>query len=114
MPPTSSHKGRLYLYIRMILGAGLLGIAFGYYLKVIGRIDEMTAFAHFSFAVRGMIIGALFWLFEIFWVNGPRGNKLRSMRYGLRTAIKVVVYVGLIEAGFLIGEGLFTLVGGTN
>ena len=108
MVSRSSHKERIYLYIRMIIGAGLLGIGFGYYFKVIGRIDEMTGFDHFSFAVRGMIIGALFWLFEIFWVNGPRGKLLRSLNYARRMAIKVVVYVVLIEAGFLIGQALFS------
>jgi hypothetical protein len=111
MAPPSTHKERVNLYIRMILGAGLLGIAFGYYFKVIGRIGDMTTFLHFSFAVRGMIIGALFWLFEIFWVNGPRGKKLRDRSYGSRMAIKVVVYVVLIEAGFLIGEALFSAAG---
>lgn len=114
MVSTSSHKDRINLYIRMIIGAGLLGIGFGYYFKVIGRIDEMTAFLHFSFAVRGMIIGALFWLFEIFWVAGPRGQRLRSLKYAPRMTIKVVVYIVLIEAGFLIGQGLFLIAAESN
>ena len=113
MPP-STHKDRINLYLRMIIGAGLLGIGFGYYFKVIGRIDDMTAFAHFSFAVRGMIIGAFFWTFEIFWVSGPRGNKLRDLKYLPRMAIKVVVYLVLIEAGFLIGQALFSVGGEIN
>lgn len=106
MAAPTTHKERVWLYIRLTIGAGFVGIAWGYYMQAIGRL-EMDGFLVFSYTVRGMIIGAFFWYFEVFWVHGPRGAKLRALAYGPRLLLKVVVYVILIEAGFLIGYAVF-------
>ncbi|NQV55592.1 MAG: hypothetical protein HQ503_07015 [Rhodospirillales bacterium] len=106
MAVPATHKGRVWLWVRLTIGAGLMGIAIGYYLQVIGRL-EMTSFLIFSFTVRGMIIGAFFWMFQIFWVAGPKGKKLRALATGPRLTAKVVVYVVLIETGYWIGELIF-------
>lgn len=97
---------RVKLYIRLTLAAGLLGIAIGFYLNGV-REQDTSAFDIFAFAVRGILIGAAFWYFEIFWVRGPRGSRLRALPYGGRLAVKVVAYVVLIELGFLAGEAIF-------
>ena len=97
---------RVKLYIRLTLAAGLFGIAVGFYLNGM-RDADTSAFDIFAFAVRGILIGAAFWYFEIFWVRGLRGKRLRALPYGGRLAIKVVAYVVLIETAFLIGEAIF-------
>lgn len=104
MPDTP--EKRVKLYIRLTLAAGLLGIAIGFYLNGV-REQDTSAFDIFAFAVRGILIGAAFWYFEIFWVRGPRGSRLRALPYGGRLAVKVVAYVVLIELGFLAGEAIF-------
>ena len=40
-----------------------------------------------------MLIGAAFWYFEIFWVRGPRGRRMRALPYGGRLAVEVIAYV---------------------
>ena len=44
---------------------------------------------------------------ELPLTRGLRGKRLRALPYGGRLAIKVVAYVVLIEAAFLIGEAIF-------
>lgn len=99
-------KKRVNLYIRLTLAAGLFGIAVGFYLNGVRELDT-SAFDIFAFAVRGILIGAAFWYFEIFWVRGPRGKGMRALPYGGRLAVKVIAYVVLIEAAFLAGEAIF-------
>jgi len=106
MAPSRTHRERVNLYIRMTLGASLLGIAYGFILQVMGLV-KLAPFDVFSYAIRGTIIGALFWYFEIFWVHGPRGIKLRSLSYGQRLIIRVIVYFVLIQGGILIGHAIF-------
>jgi hypothetical protein len=101
-----SNATRLSLYVRMTLAAGLLGIALGYYLQIIGRID-MTGFQIFAFAVRGMIVGALIWAFELWGVVGPTGSRLASLTPPARFAARVAVYLILGELGYWIGEAIF-------
>jgi hypothetical protein len=101
-----SQRARLWLYLRMIFGAGMLGIAVGYYLQLMGRL-EMTPFLVFAAVMRGMIIGAFVWAFEIYWVLGPRGNRLAPFSPAARFTIRIVAYVILGEAGYWIGEALF-------
>lgn len=103
--PTTPEK-RVKLHVRLTLAAGLLGIAVGFYLNGVRDLDT-SAFDFFSFAVRGMLIGAAFWYFEIFWVRGPRGRRMRALPYGGRLAVKVIAYVVLIEAAFLLGQAIF-------
>ncbi|MFP6733796.1 MAG: hypothetical protein VB959_08140 [Rhodospirillales bacterium] len=103
--PTTPAK-RVKLYIRLTLAAGLFGIAVGFYLNGVRDLDT-SAFDFFAFAVRGMLIGAAFWYFEIFWVRGPRGRRMRALPYGGRLAVKVIAYVVLIEAAFLLGQAIF-------
>ena len=103
--PTTPAK-RVKLYIRLTLAAGLFGIAVGFYLNGVRDLDT-SAFDFFTFAVRGMLIGAAFWYFEIFWVRGPRGRRMRALPYGGRLAVKVIAYVVLIEAAFLLGQAIF-------
>ena len=99
-------KKRVNLYIRLTVAAGLLGIAVCFYLNGVRELDT-SAFEIFALAVRGILIGAAFWYFEIFWVRGPRGKRLRALPYGGRLAVKVIAYVVLIEAAFLLGEAIF-------
>ena len=101
-----SNKARLSLYIRMTLAAGLLGIALGYYLQVIGRL-EMDWFLVFAFAVRGMIVGAFIWAFELWGVIGPNGSRLAGLTPSTRFAARIAVYLILGEAGYWIGEAIF-------
>lgn len=97
---------RVNLFIRLSLAAGLLGIAVGFYFNSVRELDT-TAFDVFAYAVRGILIGLAFWYFELFWVRGPRGRRLRAMPYGARLAVKVIAYVVLIEAAFLLGQTIF-------
>jgi hypothetical protein len=97
---------RLPLYLRMTFGTGLLGIALGYYLQIIGRV-EMTAFLVFAFAVRGMILGALIWGFELFALNGPNGNRLNGLTPATRFLARIAIYLILGEIGFWIGQAIF-------
>ncbi len=97
---------RVNLYIRLTLAAGLFGIAVGFYLNGVCDLDT-SAFDIFAFAVRGILIGAAFWYFGIFWVRGPRGRRMRALPFGGRLAVKVVAYVVLIEVAFLLGEAIF-------
>lgn len=90
----------------MTLAAGLLGIALGYYLQIIGRVD-MTAFQVFAFAMRGMILGALIWAVELFALNGPNGNRLARLTPATRFLARIAIYLILGEAGFWIGEAVF-------
>jgi len=106
MALSANMRAKVWLYIRMSLAAGLLGIGYGYYLQVMGRI-EMVGFLHFEFAIRGIIIGALFWAFQIFIINGPKGDRLRAMANGPKILIKTIGYLIVIEIGFLIGEAIF-------
>ena len=106
MTQTDPDRTRFWLYVRLSLGAGLLGVAFGYYLQSMGR-TEMDGFGIFSYAVRGIIVGAFFWYFEIFWVRAPKGDRLRQMAYGPRLIIKIIAYVVAIEAGLLVGYVIF-------
>lgn len=99
-------RAKVGLYIRMSLGAGLLGIGYGYYLQVMGRI-EMTGYLHFEFAIRGIIIGLLFWALQIFVINGPKGDRLKALTYGPKVLIKTIFYLIVIEIGFLIGDVIF-------
>ena len=101
-----SNGTRISLYIRMTLGAGLLGIALGYYLQIIGRI-EMDGFQVFAFAVRGMIIGAFIWAFELWGVIGPNGSRLAGLTPATRFAARLAVYLILGELGYWIGEAIF-------
>ncbi len=101
-----SNRARLSLYIRMTLAAGLLGIALGYYLQLIGRI-EMTGFQVFAFAVRGIIVGALIWAFELWGVIGPKGSRLAGLTPPARFAARIAIYLILGELGFWIGEAIF-------
>ncbi|MAF46916.1 MAG: hypothetical protein CMM10_01490 [Rhodospirillaceae bacterium] len=102
----ATRRRRAWLYVRLSLAAGLLGIAVGFYVHAVNDLDT-SAFDFFSFAVRGIIIGAAFWYFEIFWVQGPRGRRLRGMSYGARLITKVIVYVLLVEAGYALGYAIF-------
>jgi hypothetical protein len=97
---------RMKLYIRLTLAAGLFGIAVGFYLNGVRDLDT-SAFDIFAFAVRGILIGAAFWYFEIFWVRGPRGKRMRELPYGGRLTVKVIAYVVLIELSFLAGQAIF-------
>ena len=106
MPDPISRSARVSLYIRMSLGAGLLGIALGYYLQAIGRV-EMDAFQVLAFAVRGMIVGALIWAFELFALIGPKDPRLSGFTAPARKAIRVIAYLILGETGHLIGEAIF-------
>jgi len=101
-----SNSARLSLYIRMTLAAGLLGIALGYYLQLIGQI-EMTGYRVFAFAVRGMIVGALIWAFELWGVIGPNGSRLAGLTPPVRFAARLAIYLILGELGFWIGEAIF-------
>lgn len=101
-----SNRARLSLYIRMILAAGLLGIALGYYLQLVGQI-EMTGYRVLAFAVRGMIIGALIWAFELWGIIGPRGNRLARLTPPARFAARLAIYLILGELGYWIGEAIF-------
>ena len=67
----------------------------------------MTPFLVFVFAVRGMIVGAPIWAFELFWVLGPDGNRLASLAPATRFGLRVVVYLILGEAGYWIGAVIF-------
>ena len=107
MPPSISTRARLKLYLRLVLGAGLIGVAFGYYRQLLGEL-EMTPFLVFAFAVRGMIIGAFIWAFELFYVMGPRGNRLARLTPGARFAVRIAVYIVLFETGYVIGAAIFT------
>jgi hypothetical protein len=106
MAMTKEMRAKVALYIRMSLGAGLLGIGYGYYLQVMGRV-EMTGFLHFEFAIRGIIIGVFFWALQIFIINGPMGDRLRAMSYGPKVTIKTIGYLVAIGIGFLIGDVIF-------
>ena len=106
MPPLIPARARFKLYVRLVIGAALLGIAFGYYLQLQGRL-EMTPFLVFAFAVRGLIIGALIWAFELFFMLGPRGSRLARTSRGLRFALRIAVYVVLFEAGYALGALIF-------
>lgn len=99
-------RAKVWLYIRMSLAAGLLGIGYGYYMQVMGQI-EMVGFLHVEFAIRGIIIGALFWALQIFVINGPKGDRLKAMAYGPKILIKTIGFLVVIEIGFLIGEVIF-------
>jgi len=100
------NRTRLSLYILLILGSGLLGIALGFHLQIMGEID-MTWFRVFAFAVRGMIVGALIWAFELFAIIGPNGSRIRNLTPGTRFAIRIVAYLILGELGYWIGEAIF-------
>ncbi len=106
MALSDDQRARLALYIRMSLAAGLLGIGYGYYLQVIGRV-EMTGYLHFEFAVRGVIVGVFFWALQIFIINGPKGARLKAMSYAPKMFFKTVAYLVAIETGFLIGDAIF-------
>ena len=97
---------RLRLYLRMVAGAAMLGIAFGYYLQLSGRL-EMSPFLVFAFAVRGLIVGALIWAFELYWVLGPDGSRLKNLASVTRFGARIVVYLILGEVGYWIGEAIF-------
>ena len=97
---------RVKLLIRLSLAAGLLGIAVGFYFNGV-RGQDTAAFDVFAFAVRGILIGLAFWYFELFWVRGPRGRRLRARPYGTRLMVKVIAYVVLIEAAFVLGQAIF-------
>lgn len=99
-------RDRLRLYFRMVVGAALLGIALGYYLQIAGRL-EMTPFLVFAFAVRGMVVGALIWAFELFWVIGPDGNRMKNLASVTRLGVRIVAYLILGETGYWIGEAIF-------
>jgi hypothetical protein len=101
-----SNSTRLSLYLRMTLAAGLLGIALGYYLQVIGHID-MDWFQVLAFAVRGMIVGAFIWAFELWGVIGPNGSRLAGLTPTTRFAARIAAYLILGEAGYWIGEAIF-------
>jgi hypothetical protein len=101
-----SNSARLSLYIRMTLAAGLLGIALGYYLQIIGRVD-MTGFQVFAFAVRGMIVGALIWGFELWGLIGPNGSRLAGLTPTTRLAARIAIYLILGELGYWLGEAIF-------
>lgn len=106
MAGPTTPRGRVWLYIRLTLASGLAAIVVGYYFQLIGRVI-MTPFEIFSFASRGIIIGLLFWWFEVFYVHGPAGHRLRELAYKPRLIVKVVAYMVLIESGFLIGFAAF-------
>ena len=99
-------RARLRLYLRMVAGAAMLGIAFGYYLQLSGRL-EMSLFLVFAFAVRGLIVGALIWAFELYWVLGPDGSGLKNLASVTRFGVRIVVYLILGEVGYWIGEAIF-------
>lgn len=106
MTHSITSRGRLRLYLRMVASAALLGIALGYYLQLAGRL-EMTPFLVFAFAVRGMVVGALIWAFELFWVLGPNGNRMRNLASVTRLGVRIVAYLILGETGYWIGEAIF-------
>ena len=99
-------RARLKLYLRMVAGAAMLGIAVGYYLQLVGRL-EMTPFLVFAFAVRGLIVGALIWAFELFWVLGPDGSRMANLASITRLGVRILAYLILGETGYWIGEAIF-------
>ncbi len=107
MPIPNTHRGRVWLWVRLTIGAGFLGIGFGYYLQIIGRL-EMTPFMIFEFTVRGMLIGFFYWAVEIFMIQGPQGKHIRKMPYGPRLLVRVVFYLIAIEIGHLIGQAIYS------
>jgi hypothetical protein len=94
------------LYVRLVIGAALVGIGYGYYRQLNGWV-EMTPFLIFQYAVRGALIGALIWAFELFFVQGPHGNRLARLPRGTIFAVRIAVYVVLFEAGYFAGAALF-------
>lgn len=100
------NKARLRLYIGLVLGSGILGVALGYYLQILGRLS-MSPYLIFAFTIRGMIVGAIVWAFELFIVLGPKGNRLAGLTPTARFAARIAVYLILGEAGFWIGEAIF-------
>lgn len=97
---------RLLQFVRMVLATALIGVAFGAFLQMLGRVTITTATAA-EFAARGAIVGAAFWAFEIFYVSAPAGGRLAAMSFGRRVAVKIITYIVLIEAGLLIGQVIF-------
>ena len=106
MDPARERRQRLYRYFRLVAASCLIGIAFGFYLELLGRIG-MTGFRTFEFAVRGGIVGALFWSFEIFALSGARRQRFQALGYGARLAARIAAYAILIEAGLFIGQVVF-------
>jgi hypothetical protein len=106
MTLSDEQRARVWLYIRMSLAAGLLGIGYGYYMQVMGRI-EMIGFLHFEFAVRGIIVGMFFWALQIFVLNGPKARRLNAMSYGPKVFFKTVAFLLVIGIGVLIGDAIF-------
>jgi hypothetical protein len=106
MALSEEQRAKVTLFIRMSLGAGLLGIGYGYYMQVMGRL-EMVGWLHFEFAIRGIVIGLFFWGFHIFIISGSMGERLRAMGYGPKVFFKTVAYLVVIETGFVIGDLIF-------
>lgn len=99
-------RQRLYRYLRLIAASCLIAIGFGYYLELLGTID-MTPFRIFEFAVRGSIVGAIFWGFELFLLSGRARHRFDALSYPARLTIRIVGYAALIEIGLFVGQVLF-------
>lgn len=99
-------RARFTLFVRLVVGAALVGIGFGYWLQAKGAL-EMTPFAIFEYAARGAIIGVLVWGFELFVVQGPHGARFARMSRGTLFAVRIAIYVVLFEAGFFLGRAIF-------
>jgi hypothetical protein len=67
----------------------------------------MTPFLVVAFTIRGMIIGALIWAFELFFVLGPNGNRLGRLSPAARFAIRIAAYLVIGEIAFWIGQAIF-------
>lgn len=106
MENAQDSRRRLNRYLRLIAASCLIGVAFGYYLELLGRVG-MSGIRALEFAARGGIVGALFWSVEVFLLNGPRRQKFQTLSYGTRLAARIVAYVVLIELGLFIGQALF-------
>ena len=99
-------RARVNLFLRLLVGAALVGIGFGYYRQAKGAID-MTPWLVAEYALRGAIIGALIWGFELFFVQAAGGNRFARMSRGTVFAVRIAVYIVLFEAGYFVGRAIF-------
>ncbi len=96
---------RLKLLTAVVLISGLVGLAYGLVLSLnlpIGSDLERMA----QFVAQGMIVGALFGSFEIFYVHAPAGERIRRLPFSLALLVKTFITAALLIVAFLIGAVL--------
>jgi adenylate cyclase len=89
MVASIGNQGKTRLFLILILVTAATGAGYAGILDQVIR-DDMNAGSFARGAIRGLMVGAILWTFELFLMDGPFGWPLRRAPFAVVLAIKTV------------------------